>query len=249
MAKEKICGIYCIENMVDGKKYIGLSRDIDKRFKSHKNMLRSKSHINEHFQSAWDKYGEAAFSFYIIEICEQSELQPKEICYIEKFQTRNNAFGYNRTSGGDGVKDYTGEISEKMSKKITKNAVCQFDLEGNLIKTHRNCKFASEECGANKENIRLACNKAKGRKTLSGFIWMYKKDYLENGINLDDYKKVGACKKIIQTDLNGNYIATFNSAREAWKATGIGYKLISRVCKGERYHTHNYVFRFEKDEN
>ena len=41
-----------------------------------------------------------------------------------------------------------------------------------------------------------------------------------------------------------NYIATYESAREAERQTGIGYKMISRVCRGERPHTHGYIFKF-----
>ena len=36
MTEEKICGIYCIENVVNRKKYIGLSADINQRWKQHK---------------------------------------------------------------------------------------------------------------------------------------------------------------------------------------------------------------------
>ena len=36
MAREKICGIYKIENLVNGKVYIGQSVDIYKRWIEHK---------------------------------------------------------------------------------------------------------------------------------------------------------------------------------------------------------------------
>ena len=52
-------------------------------------------------------------------------------------------------------------------------------------------------------------------------------------------------KPIIQYDLNMNFIAEYKSAREAEKATGIGYKMISRVCNYKRSHTHGFIFRFK----
>lgn len=55
------------------------------------------------------------------------------------------------------------------------------------------------------------------------------------------------CKPIIQYDLNMNFIAEYKSAREAEKVTGIGYKMISRVCNGERPYTHGFIFRFKDD--
>jgi hypothetical protein len=54
-------------------------------------------------------------------------------------------------------------------------------------------------------------------------------------------------KPIIQYDLNMNYIAEYESAREAERITGIGYKLISRVCNHQRPHTHGFIFRFKNE--
>ena len=54
-----------------------------------------------------------------------------------------------------------------------------------------------------------------------------------------------ANKPIVQYDLQMNFIAEYESAREAEKATGIGYKMISRACNHKRPHTHGYIFRFK----
>lgn len=54
-------------------------------------------------------------------------------------------------------------------------------------------------------------------------------------------------KQVVQYDLDMNFIAEYDNARCAEKATGIGYKLISRVCNGERAHTHNYIFKFKNN--
>ena len=97
---DKICGIYCIENSVNGKKYIGQSIDVYKRWRIHKNELNQHKHINDHLQYAWDKYGEDKFAFYIIEVCEASQLDKLEVDYISKFDTTNQNNGYNLNSGG-----------------------------------------------------------------------------------------------------------------------------------------------------
>jgi hypothetical protein len=44
-----------------------------------------------------------------------------------------------------------------------------------------------------------------------------------------------------------NFIAEYESAREAEKITGIGFRMISRVCNGQRHQTHGFIFKF-KDE-
>ena len=55
MTKEKICGIYCIENKVNGKKYIGQSIDIYNRWKKH--LQNANRGINTILYNAIRKYG------------------------------------------------------------------------------------------------------------------------------------------------------------------------------------------------
>lgn len=52
--QEKSCGIYCIENTVNERKYIGLSRDIKRRWNEHTSKLNKHTHPNQYLQSAWD---------------------------------------------------------------------------------------------------------------------------------------------------------------------------------------------------
>lgn len=112
------CGIYCIENKINKKKYIGRSINIELRFISHKNCLnrKDKKRENNHLLYAWHKYGEKNFKFYIIEKCEPKLLNEREIYYIKKIKTKHPG-GYNFTDGGEGVNGYT--HSKKTIKKIS----------------------------------------------------------------------------------------------------------------------------------
>lgn len=118
MKREKIIGIYCIENLVNGKKYIGKSLDIYDRWRKHVNDLKNGTHDNSYLCNSWKKYGSENFSFTIIEICKREELEQKEISYISKFET-TKPNGYNLTRGGDGTLGYrhTEESKNKMSEK------------------------------------------------------------------------------------------------------------------------------------
>lgn len=102
---ETICGIYKIENLVNGKIYIGKSVNIYRRWKKHKTLLNTRSHYNKHLRCAWDIYGEDNFEFSIIEQCAQDNdiLSIKEKYYIELYSSNNSDFGYNMTNGGDGT--------------------------------------------------------------------------------------------------------------------------------------------------
>lgn len=60
-------GVYEILNMVNGKKYVGSSIDIEKRWREHRHHLNKGAHANSHLQRAWDKYESKAFTFRVIE--------------------------------------------------------------------------------------------------------------------------------------------------------------------------------------
>lgn len=109
------CGIYMIQNRVNGKMYIGQAVDIERRWVDHKSGLRGDYHINKHLQNAWNKYGEDNFEFTILCECDESQLNTMEIDYIAKLKTYDPDFGYNKTYGGEGGR-HTEEIKHKMSE-------------------------------------------------------------------------------------------------------------------------------------
>ena len=82
-----------IKNNINNKSYIGQSINIENRWTHHKSELNNNRHINDYLQNAWNKYGEDNFSFIVIEECKESELNEKEIYYINKYNSMNN--GYN----------------------------------------------------------------------------------------------------------------------------------------------------------
>lgn len=99
--REKLCGVYCIENTLNSRKYIGISRDIKRRWSEHKAELKSHTHVNQYLQSSWDKYGKENFKFYIVELCDEELLSERERYYIKFYQTLSHENGYNLTVGGE----------------------------------------------------------------------------------------------------------------------------------------------------
>lgn len=86
----KVSGIYCIENVTNHKTYIGSSKNIYQRLLKHFALLRHNKHENPHLQSAWNKYGEDSFRWYILELCDNSELAKLEQQCIDLFGAEYN---------------------------------------------------------------------------------------------------------------------------------------------------------------
>lgn len=59
--------IYKIINLVNDKFYVGSTTNQKVRFRQHRKLLRGNRHHCKHLQAAWNKYGEAKFSFAVIE--------------------------------------------------------------------------------------------------------------------------------------------------------------------------------------
>ena len=54
LSMEIISGIYCIENIINGKKYIGSSKDIYGRWVQHENELNKGRHHSSYLQHEWN---------------------------------------------------------------------------------------------------------------------------------------------------------------------------------------------------
>ena len=97
-----VIGIYKIENKVNGKKYIGQSIDIGKRWSSHCTMLKYNKHTSVHLQGAYNFYGEESFSFSVLEECGEDKLDERERYWIAYYNATNPEYGYNVLEGGYG---------------------------------------------------------------------------------------------------------------------------------------------------
>lgn len=86
----KISGIYCIENKINHKVYIGSSKNLYQRLLKHFALLRHNKHENVHLQNAWNKYGEDSFEWTIIEFCDKSILTEREQYCIDLFNAEYN---------------------------------------------------------------------------------------------------------------------------------------------------------------
>lgn len=86
----KITGIYEIKNEFNNKRYIGQAADMEQRFRQHKGFLRQGKHSNRYLQAAWNKHGEAAFRFRLVNICEEDKLNILEQLWFDTAKPEYN---------------------------------------------------------------------------------------------------------------------------------------------------------------
>ena len=92
--------IYRIVNFQNGKVYVGLTDNYKRRKTEHLAELRHEKHCNPHLQNAFNKYGEGAFYFEVLEKnIHRNSVLDREKHWVQFFNSYHN--GYNRTVGGD----------------------------------------------------------------------------------------------------------------------------------------------------
>lgn len=99
-----ISGIYKITNKINGKIYIGQSKNIYARWKEH---ISDAKECKYPIQKALYKYGKDNFNFEIICICSIDELNEKEMYYINLLNANQKEIGYNLTIGGENFPNTT----------------------------------------------------------------------------------------------------------------------------------------------
>ena len=115
----KICGVYKITNTVTGKFYIGSSKDVKIRWKSHKWPSMWKRYPNNPMYLDMQKYGVDKFEFQILAEVEEDKLKEAEQRFIEKLQPTYN----NRNANGLDVeryKEYNKEYQKEYDKEYHK---------------------------------------------------------------------------------------------------------------------------------
>lgn len=224
MAREKICGIYCILNKESGKRYIGQSVDIYTRWKKHQYDLNNNKHCNKYLQYAWNVDQEKSFNFYIVEECNPNELNEKEIYWMDYYNVLNKSYGYNLAEGG-------GNYNYKTKELI--NPIDVYDLTGNYIKTFNSFNKAEDELNINRHYISDVCH---GRQqTTYGYVFRFSKH------PFDEYP-ITSLTSVNQYNRNWEFIASYDSVKEASEKINIFQNHIRDVINGKRKTAGNYYW-------
>lgn len=227
--------IYCIENLINHKLYIGQTRKtINTRFLEHKWDAANRCNDGMILHRAILKYGADNFSVSKIdEFCCKSiselndVLDKAEISFIAQYNTLSPN-GYNVTRGGS-TKSPDSEVP-----------VFCFTKDGTLIKKYRSMAEAERLTGISHCHISAAANPhITNRQCAGGMLWSY-----------DDvapsYVRKGASRirKVAQLSNEGDIIKVFDSAMDAARELNLQNTLISSCCNGRRKTTGGYRWIF-----
>lgn len=214
----KLSGIYCITNLVNGKKYIGQTVKLGGRFRQHKCELSKKKNKCRILQNAFNKYGSHNFKFEPLLICERSELNRYEEALIKLYQTNIKSIGYNIENGGS-----VGKISEE-SKKLMSIA-----KKGKHLTEEHKRNISKAQIGLNTwTKGTIQSEETKAKRKISNILACTHR------------------KRIAQLDWDGNFIKEFASVTDAAKEIGCLRRSIGHVLSGRDAQTHGYKWEYVK---
>lgn len=166
MTNHPVAGVYSIVNTISNRTYVGSSVDIKGRWQTHQHRLRQNTHHSKLLQRSWNKYGEGAFVFTILELVDPIDalrireqhwmVKLKAICPKRGFNTNprsDNSLGFQHTSE-------TKAILSKLRKGQPKSPEHAAKLRAILTERNRSLEM---------RNITSARNKAATTSFLT--IW------------------------------------------------------------------------------
>lgn len=136
--------IYEIKNLINNKKYIGLTtQKLSKRCPWTEHSL-IQTHENPHLTNSLKKYGIENFERNVIDSAKDiEELDKKEEFYIQKYNTLDQNYGYNMKHGGNSGRH----------TKETKNKISQTRKEKGIAKGNQNPMYEKHHSEETKNKI------------------------------------------------------------------------------------------------
>lgn len=109
--------VYIHTNKIDGKRYVGITcQNVSRRWRNGDGYIQ-----NKHFYRAIKKYGWDNFTHEIVKAgLSKHEACELEIQLIEKYKSNNEAFGYNKSSGGSAPASGV-LVSDETKKKMSES--------------------------------------------------------------------------------------------------------------------------------
>lgn len=227
--------IYKITNKITNKVYIGQTKKtLEKRW--HQHIKEAQDAINGDrqnfplFHRMIIKYGKENFNIELLEECSDDKLDIKERYWINQFNSYND--GYNATIGGQDV------FKERKSQG---QKVLKYSLDGEFLCSYSTAQEAADSVKVHSSNIRKNCNGLS--KSCAGFKWRWAKEEEEPiyPINSNGTKN----RKVVQYDLNGQFISEYENISEAAKSVGISRTGIYNCCNNRQKTSAGFLWSYK----
>lgn len=258
------CVVYCVTNIVNGKKYIGKTKGtLRRRISGHRYDAFVKNSPYA-FHAALRKHGVESFTVQVLDVCSSlEELRFSEITRIKEHRAFET--GYNMTLGEEGILGFKHDeetkrrisdmkkgkpIKESARKKLEKPVQQINPQTGEIIEQFDSISAAERLTGAS--NVGMCCSGKIG--SAGGFLWKYvDESHMKKGRWCDDsrfkmrerlVRHRHKDRAVLQIDpKTGIILNEFPSIRAAETASGATN--VSGVCRGIRKQSGGFSWRYK----
>jgi group I intron endonuclease len=140
-------------------------------------------------------------------------------------------------------KDYDENVVKTYEEFNYNKPVVQLSLSGVYLREYDSIKEAAMTLNVDESSISSCCHYRQ--KSAYGFIWLFKKDY--GPFNKIQYKRMGRHRKVVQLSLNNEYIAEFESIKDAAISISGNECYIGSCCKGNKKDYKDYKWMYKED--
>lgn len=243
-------GVYLIENVANGRRYVGSAASLKKRWREHRRQLAEGRHHSRFLQRAWNKYGPLFFKFQVVAYCDKANLLFYEQRLIDGL---NPDYNVAKVAGSQLGYRHTDETRKKMSiarrrnpssprKGMKHSAESKAKISQNR-KGKGNCGWTDERrrkiSEANKGREVSTEQRAKIAKGLSGHKQSAEQVQKRmSNMPAGHYERVAKAKAKISDEtvkvIKARLVAGESQAAIA-RSTGVAASKISRIHLGLSY--------------
>lgn len=249
MKEQELGGIYQIENIINGKIYVGKAKVFKSRWQKHKSDLKrdiKSKDTNRYLFHSVKKYGLENFLFGILEIVDLSlgdnYLKERELWWMDKLNTCNRKFGYNlrrdSSTNTEVHEDTRALLRETMKGEGNPNF-------GNFWTEEQKLRMSEIK----KEQYRAGEIKIDLENTYKGIIernrrWEENPDLKKQMI--DKVSAIHNKYEYLKIDIESNEILEVFQSRVKIKDKypDIGKTIILSVCNGSKKSYRGFIWRY-----
>lgn len=238
-------GIYSIRNLINNKRYIGKSINIEKRYLQHLYLLKKdfcSKDCNRHLYRAVKKYGIDNFELEILETFEipnENIMKDSELKWMDIFLTCDRKYGYNLRRDSSTKTEVSNETRELLSLSMRgdknpnygNNWTDEMKVRMSTIKKkqHMSGEIYGEEFRRKQsESSKSRWKNSELKESVSRKISILKNEY-----------------RFYQYDRNWELIKVWETMKDIVDETGFHSKSIYACCSGHKKSYRNFYWKKE----